>query len=166
MCGPDNPRGLHLTFEREDDHVITTYTPPADFGGYGTILHGGLQSTLLDEAMAWAVYGLLGKLSMTIALKVRFVAPVRCGDALTITGALAPAGPARAAFGTSGLGTEADDDDDAAGAGADATTAAEGTHARALAFIHDSAGRLRAAGEGTMRFVSERMAQRLSVRDI
>lgn len=87
-CGPDNLRGLRLEFQREGDTVQTTFTPPAEYGGYGTILHGGLTSTLLDEAMAWAVYGLLQQLSMTTELRVTFLGPVRCGDALTVTGAI------------------------------------------------------------------------------
>ena len=85
-CGPDNPRGLGLHFHREGDHVVCTYTPALELGGYGTILHGGVTSTLLDEALVWAVYGALDRLSMTLELNVRFVAPVRCGAPLTLTG--------------------------------------------------------------------------------
>ncbi|MES1206348.1 MAG: PaaI family thioesterase [Pseudomonadota bacterium] len=86
VCGPDNPRGLRMTFEREGDLVVSTYTPALDLGGYGTILHGGVTSTLLDEAMAWAVYGLLDRLSLTTEMRVRFLRQLRCGDRLTITG--------------------------------------------------------------------------------
>ena len=86
VCGPDNPRGLHLRFERDGDSVVTTFTSPAEYGGYGAILHGGLTSTLLDEAMCWAAYGLLGELSMTTELRVSFLGLIRCGDPLTITG--------------------------------------------------------------------------------
>lgn len=88
VCGPDNLRGLRLVFEQEGDTVLTTFAPPPEYGGYGTILHGGLTSTLLDEAMAWAVYGLLGKLSLTTELRVRFLGPVRCGETLTVVGSI------------------------------------------------------------------------------
>jgi acyl-coenzyme A thioesterase PaaI-like protein len=86
VCGPDNPRGLHLVFQRDGDRVVTTFTAPAEYGGYGAILHGGLTSTLLDEAMCWAAYGLLGELSMTTDLRVKFLGLIRCGEPLTITG--------------------------------------------------------------------------------
>lgn len=129
VCGPDNARGLHLIFERDGDAVVTTYTAPADFAGYGTILHGGFTSMLLDEAMAWAVYGVLGKLSMTTELRVRLHGSVRCGDALTISGRIA-----------------SNDDREAA----------------ATAEIRDSGGVVRADGTGTMRFVTEGAARRLS----
>ena len=85
-CGPDNARGLRLVFERDGDAVVTTYTADAALGGYGTILHGGLTSTLLDEAMAWAVYGLLDKLPLTTELRVRFLGPIHTGQPLRIVG--------------------------------------------------------------------------------
>lgn len=85
-CGPDNARGLRLVFERDADTVISTYTADAALGGYGTILHGGLTSTLLDEAMAWAVYGLLHKLPLTTELRVRFLGPIHTGEPLRIIG--------------------------------------------------------------------------------
>jgi len=84
-CGPDNPRGLHLDFGRDGDKVVCVYTPGPELGGYGTILHGGVTSTLLDEAMVWAVYGAYERLSMTTELNVKFHAPIRCGVALTLT---------------------------------------------------------------------------------
>lgn len=87
-CGPQNPRGLHLVFEREGDTVVSSYTANPALGGYGSILHGGLTSTILDEAMAWAVYGLLDKLPLTTELHVRFVGAARTGEALTITGSI------------------------------------------------------------------------------
>jgi len=85
-CGPDNARGLRLVFEREGDTVVCTYTADGALGGYGTILHGGLTSTLLDEAMAWAVYALLDKLPLTTELRVSFLGSVRTGQPLTIVG--------------------------------------------------------------------------------
>ena len=85
-CGPDNPRGLHLDFQRDGDSVVCVHTPDAALGGYGSILHGGVTSTLLDEAMVWAIYGVLDRLSMTTELNVRFLAPIRCGAPLTLTG--------------------------------------------------------------------------------
>lgn len=84
-CGPDNPRGLHLDFRREGETVVCVHTPEIELGGYGTILHGGVTSTLLDEAMVWAVYGVHERLSMTTELNVKFLAPIRCGVPLTLT---------------------------------------------------------------------------------
>jgi len=85
-CGPDNARGLRLVFARAADAVVCSYTADAALGGYGSILHGGVTSTLLDEAMAWAVFALLDKLPLTTELRVRFLGSVHTGEALAITG--------------------------------------------------------------------------------
>jgi len=85
-CGPANARGLRLVFERNGDEVVCTHTADAALGGYGSILHGGVTSTLLDEAMAWAVYGLLDRLPLTAELRVRFLGSIHTGEPLTITG--------------------------------------------------------------------------------
>lgn len=128
-CGPDNLRGLRLVFEKDGDSVVTTFTPPLEYGGYGIILHGGVTSTLLDEAMAWAVYGLLNRLSLTTDLQIRFLGPVRCGDALTVVGSIVSTND-------NGAATRAE--------------------------VRDSSGVVRAAGSGTMRFLSERAAARMA----
>ena len=85
-CGPDNPRGLRLVFERDADTVVCTYTAPRELASYGRILHGSVTSTLLDEAMAWAVYGLLDKLPLTTELHVRLLGSIRTSERLSVTG--------------------------------------------------------------------------------
>ncbi len=51
-CGKDNPIGLKLNFEYNENKSITYYTVPEHFQGYEGITHGGIVATLLDEAMA------------------------------------------------------------------------------------------------------------------
>lgn len=89
-CGADNPRGLALDFHREGEgaaeSVVASFVPPAELGGYGRILHGGVTATLADEAFGWAIWGLLGKLGVTTDLAVRYVASLRCGEPLTVRG--------------------------------------------------------------------------------
>ena len=56
-CGRHNPIGLHLAFERDGEGgVATSYTPRPEDQGFPGIMHGGLLSLLLDEAMGWAMY--------------------------------------------------------------------------------------------------------------
>lgn len=60
-CGRHNPIGFHLTFERErrsdgSPGVVTGYRPRPEDQGFPGIMHGGLLSLLLDEAMGWAMY--------------------------------------------------------------------------------------------------------------
>jgi acyl-coenzyme A thioesterase PaaI-like protein len=57
-CGRLNPYGLHLHFFPLDggDGVWARFTPAREQEGYMGIVHGGIISTVLDEAMAWALY--------------------------------------------------------------------------------------------------------------
>jgi acyl-coenzyme A thioesterase PaaI-like protein len=52
VCGIDNPIGLHLKFYTDDEgRCIARFQPKAEHQGFPGQLHGGLISTLLDEAM-------------------------------------------------------------------------------------------------------------------
>jgi acyl-coenzyme A thioesterase PaaI-like protein len=83
-CGSANAFGLALVFYREDDSVVAEFTPRAEFGGFGKVLHGGVTSSLIDESFGWAIFGLLGKLGMTTTLTVGFRSPIFCGEPSTV----------------------------------------------------------------------------------
>ena len=84
-CGDDNPCGLHLRFAETGDGVSAAFTPFAMHQGFQGVIHGGIVSTVLDEAMAWAV-SRAGTWAVTGELRVRFRAPLRVGEATTVTG--------------------------------------------------------------------------------
>lgn len=85
-CGPQNPIGLHLHFERtgpQSVHARTTLAP--QFQGWKDIAHGGIAMALLDEAMAHAAAA-AGFRGVTASLSSRFRAPVPLGVPLDIRG--------------------------------------------------------------------------------
>jgi len=53
VCGAHNPHGLRLRFRREGDEVRADFTPQTQHAGFRGIVHGGILSTVLDEAMFW-----------------------------------------------------------------------------------------------------------------
>lgn len=61
-CGPEHPRGLHLTFEREGDVVLCRHTAAPDEIGWPGIMHTGLHMTVLFETCYWAALELTGKI--------------------------------------------------------------------------------------------------------
>ena len=50
-CGRNNPIGLHLDFKFDGDKYIAKKTVPREYQGYKDIVHGGIVTTMLDEAM-------------------------------------------------------------------------------------------------------------------
>ena len=85
-CGPDNPRGLHLVFEgSESGEMSAEWIPEPEMEGYEGIVHGGLVSTVLDEAMA-KVVDASGAKALTAELRVRFRQQVCSGSPLHVRG--------------------------------------------------------------------------------
>ncbi|HZU12793.1 MAG TPA: PaaI family thioesterase [Chloroflexota bacterium] len=82
-CGPGNPCGLHLEFSKQGGMVRAAFTPRMDHAGWSGVVHGGILTTALDEAMAYVLY-FRGVRAMTGRLDVRFRRPVAVGDRLTV----------------------------------------------------------------------------------
>ncbi len=84
-CGEQNPIGLRLKFFRRDGAVVATFSPRQTHEGYIHMMHGGIVSTLLDEAMSWAVID-GGHLAVTAKMEVHFRKPVPVDAPLTVIG--------------------------------------------------------------------------------
>jgi len=88
VCGDDNALGLHVPFTRDGDSGSrASYTVRAEHVGWPGLLHGGVLFTLMDEAVAWAVY-YCGLRAVTAKAETRFRAPIPVGASLVITGSV------------------------------------------------------------------------------
>lgn len=76
-CSPDNDHGLRMEFFEEDESIISYWDPSGYYQGYTDILHGGIQTTLMDEIASWVVFVKLGTAGVTSRISVRFKRPVR-----------------------------------------------------------------------------------------
>ncbi|WP_455383430.1 PaaI family thioesterase [Salinispira pacifica] len=79
-CSPDNSHGLKMTFVRDDDRVVCRWEPRSWFQGYVQVLHGGIQTTLMDETASWFIMTVIGTAGVTAGLSVRFLRPVRVDE--------------------------------------------------------------------------------------
>ncbi len=84
-CGSENPVGLKVTPERADGLSRVTWMPTAAYEGYRNVIHGGIVSTLLDEAMAYAALSLV-KNCATAEMTVRFRKPVTTEEEIVLEG--------------------------------------------------------------------------------
>ncbi len=81
-CSPTHPIGFHLTFEREDEGVVTRFVPGDRYQGPPGVMHGGLVMALADEIGAWSVIAKTGKFGFTASIEGRLKRPVRTGTEL------------------------------------------------------------------------------------
>ena len=89
VCGLKNPFGLHTSFyELDNKEILAVFKPREEHQSYPGRLHGGIISTILDEAIGRAimmhsddeVWG------VTVDLQVRFKKPVPLDEELRVIG--------------------------------------------------------------------------------
>jgi uncharacterized protein (TIGR00369 family) len=86
-CGSQNPIGLKLKFGWDGKEVRAKFTPGEYHQGWAGLVHGGIISCLLDEAMSYAaLYS--GVHSLTARMQTRFKRPLLIDEPLTVTGSV------------------------------------------------------------------------------
>ncbi len=79
-CGDQNPHGLKLHYVVADDgSVRAEWMPSTTFESFRGVIHGGILTTVLDEAMAKAILA-TGTQAFTCDLRVRMRDSVRPGS--------------------------------------------------------------------------------------
>ena len=86
-CGQDNPIGLKLKFDWDGKVARAQFTPDKRYQGWSGLVHGGIITVLLDEAMAYAAI-FDGVNTITAAMEVKFRHPAPLDKPLVITGSV------------------------------------------------------------------------------
>lgn len=107
FCGSGNARGLGIAYSWDPQRgcVVGEVRPGDELCGYPGILHGGLQSALLDDVIYWAVTHRFAATSVTLSLSTRFRAPARLGQRFSLWARSEPQ-PGRKVTGRGGLEAE------------------------------------------------------------
>ncbi len=87
-CGPGNDSGLKMEFytNKERNSVYSWLTVPDHVCGWGTVVHGGIVTTILDEAMGWAAATILQRFFLTKTLTTNFYQPIFAGQEIFVSG--------------------------------------------------------------------------------
>ncbi len=83
-CGPANEKGLQMKFFKSGNLVFSELAIPEYMSGWNRVVHGGILSTLLDEAMGWGAIVLLKKYIFTKSMTVNYLKPVQVLDMLRV----------------------------------------------------------------------------------
>jgi len=89
VCGLKNPFGLHTAFyELDNREILAVFKPRDEHQSYPGRLHGGIISTILDEAIGRAImmHAEDEVWGVTVDLKVRFKKPVPLDQELRVVG--------------------------------------------------------------------------------
>ncbi|MDH5695474.1 MAG: PaaI family thioesterase [Dehalococcoidia bacterium] len=86
-CGRENPIGLKLSFEWDGKAAVAEFTPGKFHQGWSGLVHGGIISCILDEAMSYATL-FKGVNTLTAKMQTRFRRPARIDEPLIITASL------------------------------------------------------------------------------
>ena len=88
-CSPNNPLGVKMEFYEDGEEIVSFWRPQADYQGWIDTMHGGILSTLIDEAAGWVVFRKLQTSGMTTKLEVKYKKAVATNEPqLTIRGRL------------------------------------------------------------------------------
>jgi acyl-coenzyme A thioesterase PaaI-like protein len=87
VCGPSNPIGLHLEFERdiENRRATSRVTFAKEHQGWDGVVHGGILAAVLDDVMAYAIMT-TDNLPITTRISVMYRKPVRVGETMALEG--------------------------------------------------------------------------------
>lgn len=84
-CGRLNLDGLRMRFEPVDGVSMAEIELPERFQSWVGVVHGGIVSLMIDEAVGWAAWH-SGHPGVTGRLEVRLRAPLRVRDSVRVTG--------------------------------------------------------------------------------
>lgn len=83
VCGDENENGLRLAFTLIEGKVCSEFTFLKAHQGYKDIVHGGLLSAVLDEAMVKASV-MQGMPAVTAEITVRFRSPLLVNERVSV----------------------------------------------------------------------------------
>jgi len=83
VCGPKNPIGLKLDFHFDGKTIKTEFISKKEHQGYSNIVHGGIITTLLDEAMVKLAIA-MNMPVVTASMEVRLRKAVTVGEKIII----------------------------------------------------------------------------------
>lgn len=85
-CGNDNPHGLKMKFELDEEKCLSYFTPRQEHQSYNGRMHGGLVAVLLDEVTGNYLFCKEGKPAYTAKINIRYRKPLVIGEEVICIG--------------------------------------------------------------------------------
>lgn len=100
--GPENPHGMRVQgfWVEGADRVEGEWTVASPLDGWAGLAQGTAFAALADIGAVWAMAVLVEEWGLTTRMEVRFLAPLRMGERVTLVGRVVEAGPKSATLAT------------------------------------------------------------------
>ncbi len=71
-CSQNNSNGLQMEFFEHEEYIVSNWIPKNYLTGFKNIMHGGIQTTILDEIASWVVFVKCKTAGVTTTLNAKF----------------------------------------------------------------------------------------------
>ena len=86
VCSSTNPIGLKLDIKLEEDLAFADFNLSNLYSGFPSIIHGGVQASIIDEIGFWAMFNSTYKLGFTQRIEVDYLSKIGTDIMLRVEG--------------------------------------------------------------------------------
>ena len=86
VCSSSNPIGLKLDIKFNDDTAYSIFNLSNLYSGFPSIIHGGIQASIIDEIGFWAMFNSRKRIGFTQKLEVQYISKIETDTDLKLEG--------------------------------------------------------------------------------
>ncbi|MEC9382048.1 MAG: hotdog domain-containing protein [Thermodesulfobacteriota bacterium] len=86
VCSDTNPIGLNLDIRYEDTTTYAIFNLSNLYSGFPSVIHGGIQATIIDEIGFWSMFNDIRQLGFTKSLSVEYLSQIQVDNDLKVVG--------------------------------------------------------------------------------
>ena len=86
VCSSSNPIGLKLDIKFNDDTAYSIFNLSNLYSGFPSIIHGGIQASIIDEIGFWAMFNSRKQIGFTQKLEVQYMSKIETDTDLKVEG--------------------------------------------------------------------------------
>ena len=86
VCSDTNPIGLNLDIQHTDNQTYAVFILSNLYSGFPSVIHGGIQATIIDEIGWWTMFNQIKRLGFTKSLSVEYLSKIETEKELKVVG--------------------------------------------------------------------------------
>jgi len=86
VCSDTNPIGLNLDIQHAGNQTYAVFILSNLYSGFPSVIHGGIQATIIDEIGWWTMFNQIKRLGFTKSLSVEYLSKIETEKELRVVG--------------------------------------------------------------------------------